>query len=149
MSATDVSTDPVAQLVDREAIKQLTNRYGLAVDTFDLDAIVEIWVPDGVFDASAFGLGMLEGHDQLREFFGHNQQVMANQFHLIAQHIIDFDGPDEARGTNYLFQDGYTHDGTRIHCLGLNTDSYVRTADGWRIKVRAIRPLVPPQLEGY
>jgi ketosteroid isomerase-like protein len=149
MSASDVTTDPVAQLLDREAIKELTHRYGRALDTFDLEGIVEIWVPDGVFDVTPFGLDLLEGHEALRTFFRHNQEVMANQIHLFANHIIEFDGPDEAHGTNYLFQDGYTNDGARIHCLGLNEDRYTRTAEGWRITTRTIRPLVTPKLEGY
>jgi hypothetical protein len=149
MAASDVAADPLAQLADREAIKALTHRYGLALDTFDLAAIVEIWVPGGVFDCSAFGLELLEGHAQIRAFFEHNQQTMATQMHLFANHIIEFDGPDEAHGTNYLFQDGYTKEGARIKCLGLNTDRYVRTDDGWRIRTRAIRPLIEPKLEGY
>ena len=74
---------------------------------------------------------------------------MANQIHMFSNHIIEFDGPDEAHGTNYLEQDGYTHEGARIQCLGLNRDNYVRTDDGWRIQRRAITPLVPFQLEGY
>lgn len=149
MTASDVVSDPVAQLVDREAIKALTHAYGLALDTFDVDATVAIWIDDGVFDCSAFGLGLLEGQDALRAFFVHNQQAMDNQIHLFANHIIEFDGPDEAHGTNYLIQDGYTNEGARIQCLGLNEDRYVRTSDGWRIKVRSIRPLITPQLEGY
>jgi ketosteroid isomerase-like protein len=149
MTTSDVVADPVAQLLDREAIKELTHRYGLALDTFDLDATVDTWVPDGVFDCTEFGLGRLEGHDQIREFFRHNQDVMADQMHLITSHVIEFDGPDEAHGTSYLLQDGHTNDGARIHCLVLNRDRYVRTSDGWRVAERSIRPLVQPQLEGY
>ncbi|HEX6680134.1 MAG TPA: nuclear transport factor 2 family protein [Gaiellaceae bacterium] len=134
---------------DAEAIKTLTHRYGLAVDTFDLDGITAVFAADGVFDCTAFGLERLEGHDGIRRFFDHNQQAMASQIHLFANHIIEIDGPDEAHGTNYLLQDGYTKEGARIQCLGLNRDQYVRTRDGWLIKERMITPLVPPQLEGY
>ena len=134
---------------DAEAIKALTHRYGLAVDTFDLDGIIAVFAADGVFDCTAFGLERLLGHDGIRRFFDHNQQAMASQIHLFANHIIEIDGPDEAHGTNYLLQDGYTKDGARIQCLGLNRDRYVRTDAGWLIKERTITPLVPPQLEGY
>jgi ketosteroid isomerase-like protein len=143
MAATDT------RAADLEQIRALTHRYGLALDTFDLDGIVEVFTPDGVFDCSAFGLEVCEGEEGIRSFFAHNQQVMANQIHMFSNHIIDFDGADEAHGTNYLEQDGYTHEGARIQCLGLNRDSYVRTGDGWRIKRRAITPLVPFKLEGY
>jgi len=149
MAPSDVITDASEQLVEREAIKALTHRYGLALDTFDLDGIVAVFAQDGVFDCTAFGLERLEGHDRIRAFFEHNQQVMASQMHLFANHIIELDGRDEAHGTNYLFQDGYTHEGARIKCLGVNEDRYVRTEDGWRIRARTIRPLITPRLEGY
>jgi ketosteroid isomerase-like protein len=143
MAAIDVSA------AELEEIRALTHRYGLALDTFDLDGIVDVFTPDGIFDCSAFGLEVCDGQESIRTFFDHNQQVMANQIHMFSNHIIDFDGPDEAHGTNYLEQDGYTHDGARIQCLGLNRDEYVRTDNGWRIKRRVITPLVPFQLEGY
>ena len=143
MAATDT------RVADLEEIRALTHRYGLALDTFDLDGIVAVFTPDGVFDCSGFGLEVYDGEESIRTFFAHNQGVMANQIHMFSNHIIDFDGADEAHGTNYLEQDGYTHEGARIQCLGLNRDTYVRTDDGWRIKRREITPLVPFHLEGY
>jgi ketosteroid isomerase-like protein len=153
MGALEVGVTPqsydVELLIDVEAIRALTHRYGLALDSFDLDGTVAVFTPDVVFDCTAFGLERLEGRESLRRFFEHNEQAMANQIHLFANHIIELDGPDEAHGSNYLIQDGYTKDGDRIQCLGLNRDRYVRTADGWLIKERTISPLVPPQLAGY
>ena len=143
MAATDT------RVADLEEIRALTHRYGLALDTFDLDGIVAVFTPDGVFDCSGFGLEVCDGEESIRTFFAHNQGVMANQIHMFSNHIIDFDGADEAHGTNYLEQDGYTHEGARIQCLGLNRDTYVRTDDGWHIKRREITPLVPFKLEGY
>jgi ketosteroid isomerase-like protein len=143
MAATDT------RVADLEEIRALTHRYGLALDTFDLEGIVAVFTPDGTFDCSAFGLELCKGAESIRTFFAHNQQVMANQIHMFSNHIIELDGPDEAHGTNYLEQDGYTHEGARIQCLGLNRDRYVRTDDGWRIRSRAITPLVPFHLEGY
>jgi ketosteroid isomerase-like protein len=143
MAATDT------RVGDLEEIRALTHRYGLAIDTYDLDGIVDVFVPDGTFDCSAFGLEVYEGAESIRAFFGHNQQVMANQIHMYSNQIVEFDGPDEAHGTVYLQQDGYTHDGARIQCLGLNRDRYVRTGEGWRIAHRVITPLVPFHLEGY
>ena len=150
MTTAAIPTYTAADLAEVEAIRALTYRYGLALDTFDLDAIVAIWIPEGVFDCSAFGLERLEGHEAIRAFFDHNQGVMADQMHMFSNHIIELDGPAEAHGTNYLYQDGHTHEGARICCLGLNRDRYVRTAtEGWRIKERVITPLVTAQLEGY
>ena len=137
------------QLAQLEAIRGLTHRYGLALDTFDLDGTVAVFAADAVFDCTAFGLERLEGHDSIRAFFEHNEQAMASQMHLFANHVIAFDGPRAAHGTNYLLQDGRTKTGDRITCLGLNRDRYVLTDEGWRIQERTISPLVPPQLEGY
>ena len=139
----------MTQLADLECIKRLSHRYARCLDRFDVAGVLESFTHDAIFDASAFGLPRMEGHAQIREFFEHNETSMASQMHLFANHIIDFDGTDEAHGTNYLYQDGFTKEGGRIVCLGINEDRYVRLPDGWRIARRKITPLVPPQLEGY
>jgi len=138
-----------AQLADLEEIRAVTHRYGIALDKFDIDETLAQFLPDALFDASAFGLSRMEGHDDMREFFEHNLAAMANQMHLFANHVIEFDGPDQAHGTNYLLEDGFAKNGARITCLGRNEDQYLRTPDGWRIASRVITPLVPPQTEGY
>jgi ketosteroid isomerase-like protein len=149
MSRTIPAGYEAARLLDLEEIKALSHRYGLALDRFDLDGVMAVFVPEAVFDASAFGLGALEGHEAIREFFEHNEQTMETQMHSFSNHIVEFDGADEAHGTNYLFEDGFNTSGQRIKVLGLNEDRYVRTHDGWRIAHRKISPLLPPQLEGY
>jgi ketosteroid isomerase-like protein len=137
------------QLVDLEEIRAVTHRYGIALDKFDIDGTLAQFLPDALFDASAFGLSRMEGHGDMREFFEHNAAAMETQMHLFANHVIEFDGPDLAHGTNYLVEDGIAKNGARITCLGRNEDEYVRTEDGWRIASRVITPLVPPQTEGY
>jgi ketosteroid isomerase-like protein len=147
-AATEAGTEYGAdQLADLEAIRALTHRYGLALDAFDLTGTVAVFTPDAVFDCTAFGRERVEGHDRLRAFYEHNQQVMASQVHVFANHIIVFDGADAAHGTNYLVQDGYTKKGDRVTCLALNRDRYVRTTEGWRIRERTIMPLLPPKVE--
>jgi ketosteroid isomerase-like protein len=138
-----------AQLIDLEEIKAVTHRYGIALDKFDIDGVLSAFLPDAVFDATAFGLSRMEGHADLRAFFEHNSDAMTSQMHMFANHVIEFDGPDTAHGTHYLLEDGVATTGARITCLGRNDDRYVRTEDGWRIATRVITPLVPPQLEGY
>jgi ketosteroid isomerase-like protein len=148
--STASETMPAAdRLLALEEIKGVSHRYALGLDRFDLEGIMSAFTEDAVFDATAFGLERVEGSAAIRAFFEHNQSVMKAQMHLYANFIIELDGLDEAHGTNYLFQDGYSNDGAHIHCLGLNEDRYVRGVDGWRIRERVIRPLVAPQLEGY
>jgi ketosteroid isomerase-like protein len=138
-----------AQLGDLEEIRAVTHRYAIALDKFDIEGTLAQFLPDAVFDATAFGLARMDGHGDMREFFDHNAEAMATQMHLFANHVIEFDGPDQAHGTNYLLEDGFAKNGARITCLGRNEDQYVRTPDGWRIASRVITPLVPPQIEGY
>lgn len=74
---------------------------------------------------------------------------MADQMHLFSNFVIDFDGPDEAHGTNYLLQDGHNKEGATVRCFCLNEDTYRRVSGEWRISCRRISPLMPPQLESY
>jgi ketosteroid isomerase-like protein len=138
------------QLADLEEIKTLSYRYALGLDRFDIEGILSVFAPDGVFDMSSVGLPRMEGRESMREFFSQRTlQVMASQMHLFGNHVIEFDGADEAHATNYLFQDGYSKEGQRIQSHILNEDRYVRTADGWRISHRKLTALVAPQLEGF
>jgi SnoaL-like protein len=138
------------QLADLEEIKTLSHRYALGLDRFDIEGILSVFTPDGIFDMSSVGLPRMEGLESMREFFSQRTlQVMASQMHLFGNHVIEFDGPREAHGTNYLFQDGYSKEGQRIQSHILNEDRYVRTTDGWRISRRSLTALVAPQLEGF
>jgi ketosteroid isomerase-like protein len=111
-----------AQLADLEEVRAMTHRYGIALDKFDIDGTLAQFLPDAVFDASAFGLTRMENRADMRDFFEHNAAAMASQMHLFANHVIVFDGPDRAHGTNYLLEDGVAKNGARITCLGRNVD---------------------------
>ncbi len=137
------------KLLAIEEIKALSARYALGLDRFDMDSLLEPFAEDAVFDAAAFELGAFRGHAEMRGFFEHNFGVMKEQMHLFSNFIVELDGPDEAHGTNYLYEDGFTNEGARITCLCLNRDRYRRGEDGWRIATRTIEPLVLPSLEGY
>jgi SnoaL-like domain len=100
------------QLADLEEIKTLSYRYALGLDRFDIEGILSVFAPDGVFDMSSVGLPRMEGRESMREFFSQRTlQVMASQVHLFGTHVIEFDGADEAHATNYLFQDGHSKEG--------------------------------------
>jgi hypothetical protein len=141
-----LSPDRVADLED---IRALSARYARGLDKFVMDELLEPFADDAVFDASPMGLSSYKGVDALRDFFGHNSEVMADQMHLFSNFVIDFDGPDEAHGTNYLLQDGHNQEGATVKCFCLNEDTYRRVSGEWRIASRRISPLMPPQLESY
>lgn len=149
MSGADQSMPVAERLLAIEEIKALCARYGLGLDTYDMDTILSVFTEDAIFNATAFGLTCPTGHDEIRSFFQHTLDVMSAQIHIFTNFIIDIDGPDSAAGSNYLYQDGYNQEGQQIRCLGHNKDRYRRADDGWKIAERVLNPLVMPQLEGF
>ena len=140
----------VENLADTEAIRRLSAIYARGLDRFNIDEILRPFTADGIFDASPCGLDAYKGTAAIKEFFAHNQEVMGDQIHLFSNFIIDLDGPDTAHGSNYLWQDGHLKDGTRVHSVIFNEDSYVKRDGYWYIAKRVVNPLMPLQgMESY
>ena len=76
-------------------IRQLPARYGLAVDSRDLTALVELFVPDVRVGRDRHGRAALE------EWFAASLSRMRATVHFVGNHVVDFDGPDEAHGVVY------------------------------------------------
>jgi hypothetical protein len=142
-------TTPAERIADLEDIRMLSARYARGLDRFSMPELLEPFADDAVFDASPMGLSAYTGKAALEEFFGHNQEVMADQMHLFGNFIVEFSDEVTAHGTNYLLQDGHTKDGSTVRCFCINEDTYSKASGTWRIASRTIRPLMPPQLEAY
>jgi hypothetical protein len=76
-------------------IGQLAQRYALAVDSRDTDALVALFVPDVQVGRDG------HGRPALKEWFTNSLSRMRATVHFVGNHIIDFDGPDLARGVVY------------------------------------------------
>jgi ketosteroid isomerase-like protein len=87
--------DALEELVARDQIRQLAERYALAVDGKDLDGIAGLFVDD--VDNGRFG----PGRAGVRAFFGQSLRAFHCSMHLVANHVIDFDGDDHATGVVY------------------------------------------------
>lgn len=89
--------DPLAQLLARDEMRQLAERYALAVDCRDLDSLVALFIPD--VDCGRFG----SGREALRESF--ESQLRPGEesvsMLLVANHVIDFDDEAHAHGIVY------------------------------------------------
>ncbi len=147
--STRESLSTADRLLAIEEIKGLSARYALGLDEYDMEKLLTAYSDEIVFDASAFELGSFRGHEELRGFFQHTFDVMKEQMHLFSNFIVEVESAESASGTNYLYEDGFTHEGAQITCLCLNRDKYVHTSEGWKIAERVIEPLVMPKLEGY
>lgn len=107
-------------------IQQLLARYAVTITQGDIDGLIQVFTPDGTY--SAFG-----DTYTLDEFPALVEAAPKGLF-LTGTPVVELSG-DSATGTQPVcFIDHATHD-MRI---GYYNDSYRRTADGWRLRARAM-----------
>ena len=147
-------TRPDTRVADVLDIQRATHVYARGLDRFDPQEAASAFTDDAVWDATAVGLERFEGRAAILGFFERDASAIADQFHVITNHVVDF--PDDAdgdgttaSGTNYVFSEGHTKSGAAFKAIALNEDTYRRTPEGWRIAGRRISALTPPELEGF
>ena len=143
-------TRPGTQVADLLDIQRATHVYARGLDRFDPQEAASAFTDDAVWDATAVGLEQFEGRAAILGFFERDAAAIADQFHVITNHVVDLDdGGKTASGTNYVFSEGHTKSGAAFKAIALNEDTYRRTPEGWRIAGRRISALTPPELEGF
>jgi SnoaL-like domain len=111
---------------DVTEIQQLLARYAVGMTKDDIDTVLGVFTPDGTY--SAFG-----DTYHLGDFPALVAAAPKGLF-LVGPPVLDLDD-DVGYGEQPLcFVDQTTHD-TRI---GYYTDTYRRTADGWRLHTRSM-----------
>jgi len=114
---------PIADVIE---LQQLLARYAVGMTKDDVEAVMEVFTPDGTY--SAFGDSY-----QLADFPRLVAAAPKGLF-LVGPATLDLDG-DVGTGQQPLcFVDQTTHD-MRI---GYYSDTYVRTASGWRLRTRSM-----------
>jgi len=130
---------------DRLAILQLEADYGRTWDTRDAAGWAALFTDDGAFE-----LGGFEGEPSYR-FAGRErltrfcEKVSARQIgiHLLSGPSLAFE-PDgvTARGwVHFQYHDAQVETGVRRSVLGVYAVTYVRTAAGWRMRLRREQPV--------
>ena len=76
-------------------IRQLAVRYALYLDSRDMKQLVELFVPDVRVGREA------SGREALEAWFTRTMRVPKTSVHLVANHIVDFEDGDHARGVVY------------------------------------------------
>jgi ketosteroid isomerase-like protein len=125
-------------------IRRLVDAYALAMDRRDLEAFPRLFVPDGALVVRAPGrekpLGIFQGPGP--DGVGLIARLLGDLYratlHHITTHEATIDG-DRATGTTYCLAyhvvDGA--DGGALETLGVRyEEEFVRTTEGWRIRVR-------------
>ena len=112
---------------DLVEIQQLLARYAVTITQEDIEGLIGVFTPDGTYSA----FGSTYNLDRFPGAGGRRAKGLVPHRNCAGR---DIDG-DSASGTQPLcFIDGSTHD-MRI---GYYRDTYLRTADGWRLKTRAM-----------
>jgi len=109
-------------------IQQLLAKYAVTITQGDVDGLVEVFTPDGTY--SAFG------DTYTLNKFPVLVDAAPKGLFMTGTALVDLaEGADTATGTQPLcFIEHSKHD-MRI---GYYKDTYLRTADGWRLKTRAM-----------
>ena len=117
--------DP-SQVADIVEIEQLLARYAAAMTQHDIDAVLAVFTPDGTY--SAFG------ETYALADFPALVEAAPKGLYSTSTAAITLHG-DTAEGVQPLCFVNQTDHSLRI---GYYTDTYVRTAEGWRLRTRAM-----------
>ncbi len=112
-------------------VRQLAMRYGRAIDARDLDALVELFVPDVRVGRNEQGRGAL------REWFDGALRRPRSTIHFVMNHVIDFEDAENATGVVYC-RDELEYPDTGEWRVGTIQywDRYVRVDGVWCFKWR-------------
>ena len=107
-------------------IEQLLARYAVGMTKDDIEAVLDVFTPDGTY--SAFGATYA-----LADFPRLVAAAPKGLFMTVTP-VLELDG-DAGTGTQTLcFVDQTTH----AMRIGYYTDSYRRTSEGWRLRTRSM-----------
>jgi len=126
-------TPDLTRRIDRleaiHEIQQLAMRYAMAVDARDVDAWLDLFVPD--VDCGRRG----RGREALRAFITPALKIFYRSVHAVTGHVIDHLAEDEAQGRVYCRAEHETGDRWIVMACVYH-DRYARTKDGWRFVSR-------------
>jgi hypothetical protein len=127
------------QLIDREEIRDLVNRFSAYEDRRMWDEAAECFTEDGVFDETAVGGPRAVGREQIRAFF--KEQVdpeMTFLVHYATGHVITEQSDNEAKGFFNVFFEGGLHDGSVVKVHSYLDDTYARVGGRWLFKTHKV-----------
>ena len=131
----------LAELEDREALRNLIARYGPLADTGNAAAIAAMWREDGVYEVG--GYGEHAGHAAIAALFTagtHLELMRGGCAHILGPLHISIDGPQAvAVGHSCVFR--HTASGFEAWRVSANRWELLKADDGWRVSRRSNRPL--------
>lgn len=121
--------------IDKLAIQELFARYAHAIDDLDVEAWVQCFAPDGIFQV---GSRAMRGHAALHGYAEvHVKDIRCR--HLMANFLYEIHG-DEATGQCSMLATLATAGGYKIFAQGRYVDRLGKFNGQWRIVHRRVEP---------
>jgi len=132
----------IADLLDREAIRNLIASYGPLADRGDAIGVASLWEEDGIYDVGGFGEARgRTAIAALIESETHHALMRAGCAHILSPHCIELD-EDEATATGYSIVYRREAEGFAPWRVSENSWRLVRQPDGrWLVRLRINRPI--------
>ena len=131
------------------AIQQQVARYSYTFDSGDADGWAKVFTPDGLWEFYATGASQpatrLDGYAALRDFCAlrfSERRGGATSYHHQSGIVFDELTADSARVRAMVIITVHVpgEQQPRLYMTGVYEDRWVKTAEGWRIKHRVLRP---------
>jgi hypothetical protein len=116
-----VSVPPIEDVIE---LQQLLARYALGMTKDDVESVIEVFTPDGTYSAFGDVYALVD--------FPALVAAAPKGLFMVGPPVLDLDGDAGSGQQPLCFVEQKTHD-MRI---GYYTDTYRRTAEGWRLVTR-------------
>ncbi len=135
----------VAELADREAIRELPVRYCDCVWQGSLDTMIDLFAKDGQFITKGRKReAVSKGHDELRKMYSTALQVGPRPY--IHNHLVDLKSKTTATGRCYVELRSASKNFEWIG-TGFYDDEYVKEGDRWKFASRKFTSFAMQQRE--
>ena len=125
----------LAELLDREAIRELPRLYCHYLWTKDPHAMANLFTQDATICIQGMEDYAITGRDKLAKVFG-RVNARYSSLPFIHNHIVELEGPDRANG--YAYYEILESEGSKYLAAGYYRDDY-RKIDGlWKFQYRKI-----------
>jgi SnoaL-like domain len=116
---------------DRGEIRQLADRYGVAVDSKDLESLSLLFDEDSSF--GSWGTGP----KACKVFYDNILRYFYASMHMVGNHVVDFDDDDHAHGVVYCHaHHRYVEPDHWADLAMVYFDTYLRRDGTWRFLAR-------------